>query len=507
MHLNKYLRLAALLLGLALALCSCNSDSRIDSEEAMIALPEPDEPERRQILGDSALQEPVSIQLYCASENSMALTTVTRKINFDRGENRIYRVLQELLSSAPVRGAVEAELVSLEYGSGVVTVNLSLEAGVNRSDQDYLLLCASIANTLLNLDGVDTVNILTGGRSDSLCALPLGAFVQPAENVAALYAQAHSESDRFPSATADPIRRNVLLYFPAANADYFIPEVRQLQFPDDNYAAVITSALSSGPLMHTSSFSAVPGNFELLNTAPELIITETGERLIRLDFSGMLPNYLAFAGVEPWQLYGSTVLSICSFVPEIDAVRISIDNEPVNQCTIAGRSVEFVDGLMRRSDFSPLIGSCIRLYTPAAGDEPGLQCTEAALSQAESRSPKAVLCKLMDADASGLPAFPAELSRVDILGVTVENHTATVNLSGSFYAACQNLSVEDERLLIYAMVNTLCDNGDIGAVRFTVEGKSIEYLSRNIYLGVPLLPDFGLVQQAEPFDFDFPAEN
>ena len=130
----------AVLLAAALLLCGCGRKAQLDPADIQVMLPEPEARESRQILGDTALQEPMSVQLYCASDNSMALTTVTRKINFDRGENRVERILKELLSSAPVSGAVVADLVSLEIGSGVATVNLSLEAGVNRSDEDYLLL-------------------------------------------------------------------------------------------------------------------------------------------------------------------------------------------------------------------------------------------------------------------------------------------------------------------------------------------------------------------------------
>lgn len=506
MRFNKRIKLAALLLAAALMLCGCGNNAQQDTAQLQVSLPEPAESARRQILGDTALQEPASIQLYCASENSMALTTVTRKINFDQGENRVERILQELLSSAPVSGAVQAELVSLEFGGGVATVNLSLEAGVNRSDDAYLLLCASIGNTLLGLEEVEAVNILTGGRSDSLCALPLGTFVKPTDNVAALYAQVHSESDRFPSATADPIHRNALLYFPTREGNFFIPEVRELPFTDEAYADAIMSALTSGPLVRNSAFSPIPANFELLNAAPERIITDTGERLILLDFSSMLPNYLAFAGVEPWQLYGSAVLSICSFVPEIDAVRICIDGEPVRQCSIAGRDVEFVDGVMRRSDFSGQIGSCVQLYLPCADGTLTLERVEASLSQAAAASPKAVIERLLNTDAITLRFFDGEISGRDILGVAIEDHIATVNLSGRFYAACQPLSADDERLLIYSIVNSLCENADIGAVRFTVEGESVENLAQNIYLGAALLPDYGLVSHGAATDLDFSQE-
>ena len=92
--------------------------------------------------------------------------------------------------------------------------------------------------------------------------------------------------------------------------------------------------------------------------------------------------------------------------------------------------------------------------------------------------------------------FPDGLAQEDILGVIIENRTATVNLSGNFYARCQGLSPQQERLLVYAMVNTLSELDHIGAVSFLVEGEQVDSLAQNIYLKTALMPDPGLVQEA-----------
>lgn len=493
MHARKWARLLALCLMAALCLGACGSQTQPSAGNADIVLPEPAKPEPNQILGDASRADLYEITLHYASEDNLSLGTVNRSISVDRHETPIHAILAELLDSASLSGSVEAELLGVESGSGVVTVNLSIEAGVNRSDQDYLQLCASIANTLLEIDGVEAVNVLTGDRSDPLCSLPIGTFTTAQDNIAALYAQVQSESERFPSESGASISRNVLLYFPAQGGEYLLPEVRELSFTAEDYASVIIEALNAGPLMRSCSFSAIPGNLDLLADFPMMHTSDAGERILELSFSPMLNNYLAFAGVESWQLYGSMVLSLCSFVPELDAVRITIEDIPVLECEMNGLTLRFEDGLMRRSDFSAAVGSSAGLYF-ANGD--ALCRSETPMARSAASSPLRMLQELISAQPpeGAASVFPQGVRSVDVLGVSVADSIATVNLSANFYARCQPLSLQQERQLVYAMINALCEQGGIGAVSFLVEGRSIDSLAQNIRISTALLPDPGLVK-------------
>ena len=498
MHAKKSARLAALLLCIALCLCACSSDSASAPENTSVVLPEPPRMQHDQILGSHTSEAEQEVTLYFASENNLSFNSATRSIPAGQDESLIANTLDALFSDDAPGASAEVGLIGYDEGCGIVNVNLSLEAGVNRSDQDYLLLCASIANSLLSLDGVEAVNILTGNRSDPLCGLPLGVFVQPQENIAAVYAQIHSESERFPSLTRSTITRNVMLYFPSTDGSCLLPEVRELSFETDDYASAVISALAEGPLMRSCSFSAVPGSMDLLVSAPELAVSDTGERIIELNFASMLTDYLAFAGVQPWQFYGSLALSLCGFVPETDALRISIDGFPVTECEMSGQRLVFENGLMRRSDFTPIAGSSAQIYFANASDM--LTRVEMPMSQSAALSAYDLLCTMIGADiahhADIRSVFPEGITAQDILGVRVEDGTAIVNLSGRFYSRCQGISERQERLLVYAMVNTLAELEQVGAVSFLVEGNQIDSLAQNIYLKTSLLPDSGLVQGA-----------
>lgn len=494
MRRRKSASLLALLLAVCLMLGACSGDKQSSHENDDILLPEPDSAAVSQILGESARDAEYDVTLHYASEDSLSLGTMARRLTLKQNEDLLQVLLEELMTTAALSGSVEAELTDLESGAGVVTVNLSLEAGVNRSEQDYLLLCASIANTLLELKGVDVVNVLTGGRSDPLCSLPLGVFTAIQDNIAAAYAQVQSESERASTDNGAEIRRNAALYFPAQDGEYLLAEVRELTFGAEDAAQAVLQALDEGPQTHACCFSALPQGSDLLLRAPEILVSDAGERILELRFDSALSNYLEVSGVEEWQLYASLALSLCSFVPEIDALRVYIGEEAVQGCSMRSRILNFENALMRRSDFSSAIGGSARLYF--AGSEGKLAAAELPLAQSEAASPLRLLNALIEAQApEGLASvFPQGISGGDVLGVSIENRTATVNLSANFYARCQELSAQQERQLIYAMVNTLTQLEEIGAVAFLVEGRQTPSLAQDIYLKTPLLPDPGLAQ-------------
>ena len=176
-----------------------------------------------------------------------------------------------------------------------------------------------------------------------------------------------------------------------------------------------------------------------------------------------------------------------------DAEVLSIEGTPVSELNIGETRLKFSGNLMRRSNFSAFIGSSAALYF--ANEQGSLSRYTCAMSQSGASTPRALLTTMVStpAPAGSSRVFPAEIYPEDILGVHVDGRIATVNLSGNFYTRCQSLNTAQERILIYAMVNSLCELPGIGAVQFLVEGMTLESLSRDIYLKTALLPDPGLL--------------
>lgn len=487
-----------LLTALALLLSACVRDDQSAALDTIPSLPEPETAQRRQILGDTTAPLSEEVTLFLPTEDGLEFNTVTRTIHVDAGEDLLEKTLMELLDSTSentLLSASGAQISEVEFGGGIATVRLTVDVAVNRTDQDYLLICTAIANTLFGIEGVEAVNILAGDRSAYLCNLPTGVFTSRNNNTAAAFAQIQAESERFGEEGNASISRNALIYFPAQGGQYLLPEVRELVFTSDNYAQVLLNALMAGSQTRQCCFSPIPNDANLLLSPPAVVVSDTGERVLHLDFSSMLPSYLALAGVESWQCYGAIVLTMCSFIPELDAVRISVDGESVDRCIINGWEVDFPNALMRREDFSSRIGSSAQLYF--AQQDNSLVRLECATAQKAPQSAGGLLEELISAGNGYLPGlksiFPEGIVAEDILGTALEGRTVIVNLSANFYARCQSLNASQERLLIYGMINTLTELNRFGAVRFLVEGRQVENLSQNIYLKTALLPDPGLV--------------
>ena len=117
--------------------------------------------------------------------------------------------------------------------------------------------------------------------------------------------------------------------------------------------------------------------------------------MLELDFSGALRDYLTFVGLDEWELAGSLTLTLTSFVPEIDAVRLYVGGAPLTQCAMDDRTLVFSDGLLRRSDFLSRIGGTAILYLPE--EDGSLRRMEIADSLGRAASPSSVLTRLLDA--------------------------------------------------------------------------------------------------------------
>lgn len=490
--MSGFRRAAALLFAILLGL-----QFAAHADDSGVLLPEPPVSALNMILGDSSSAENHEVTLYFANENGTGITSSTRTIPMRMNESLIESTLKYLLSSRfseGGQGAADVQLIDVELACGIATVNLSIGSSAQLTDQTELLRYLSIANTLLCIEGVEAVNILTGGRSDAVCSLPTGVFTQINEAFSAQYAQLQSEREDFLTRKAASLKRSVTLYFPSENG-FFLPELRNLEFNDSNYASVILDALTAGPSESPLCFSPIPSGNEILVNSPIVRVNDAGERILELYFSPMLPNYLAFSGMPLWQFYGSIVLSMCSFMPELDGVIMYIESAPIADYGIGERIIHFNDSIMRRSDFSSMIGSSAALYFTDAEDK--LTRVEYPLPQSSAASPKGLLSAMIDTHApEGLTSvFPSEIYGDDLLGVRLDSGIAIVNLSGSFYALCQDLSAAEERSLVYGMVNALCELPEIGAVRFLVEGLPVENLCRNIYLKTFLLPDPGAADE------------
>jgi spore germination protein GerM len=107
---------------------------------------------------------------------------------------------------------------------------------------------------------------------------------------------------------------------------------------------------------------------------------------------------------------------------------------------------------------------------------------------------KEILRGPLDSDPKGITnVFPPNVQQDDFLSFRRHNDLAVIDLSASFYAACANLSLDAEKLLLYAIVNTVTERKDINAVLFTSVGANAQTLSGTISLYRSLLRNPGII--------------
>lgn len=485
---------------LCLTMSGCTNRQSGSETESDIVLPEPSAEAQNMILGEQIASKPEVVTLYYVAGDGNSFSTIKRTLLLASDENLCSEAINALLynSASPDRMSFlppEMSVLSTDFSCGIATVNLSLDAHNIQSEQEYLMLLATLSNTLLSINGVRGVNLMIGNRSEAISSLPVGTLTRPLEGITPTYAQYSAERDYFLESETGTITRTATLYFPTKVGEWFVPELREITFDSRDYASALIRALRAGPLESDSAISAIPESTDLLVENPAVTVNASGERVIELNFSGALRNYLAFSDIDEWELVGSVVLTLSSFIPELDAVRICIDNSPVMQCSIGDNARYFEDGLIHRSDFDSFIGSVITLHIPM--HDGTLEAVDRAASMTRSQSPLSLLYSLFDdilaPEANGT-AFPADVYYDDILGVSLEDGIASVNLSANFYRQCQSLNESEERSVIYSIVNTLCELDDVKGVRFYIEGLSAETLSGGIYLRGTLMPNPGAVR-------------
>ena len=79
------------------------------------------------------------------------------------------------------------------------------------------------------------------------------------------------------------------------------------------------------------------------------------------------------------------------------------------------------------------------------------------------------------------PTLPESIREDDLIGIAPEGDVMLVNLSGRCREDIAAYGPEKERLLCYAIVNTLCENNGMKRVCFFFEGEQTERIAGEIY--------------------------
>lgn len=462
---------------------------------ALGELPEPDETNADMIIGESAERQACELTLYYSSADGALLTPVRRTIMISPTESIAERAVSELLqtpNSADLLNVapLDTQIRSVEECGEFVMVDLEIDAASIQVDGELLLLTSAICNTLTELEGIEKVGVLINSRAESISGLPMGALGVSHDSVTVNLAQYQADGERLKNDAdgTQTLTRAAAIYLPSANGQWLMPSVNDITVAGKDYKAALMERLATGLFQNDAV-----GGYSLSDE----YVDAKGRHLIDISISASFRDQLILRGYSQWQTAASMTLTLCSFVPELDGIRIDVDGDIMTEMNVKGNARQLDDGVITRRMFAGYVGSVARLYFP---DESGmLTGVLRAMPQRRARSAYSVMLQLLAGPSeteTGLSAaMPEGITADDLLGVKLSGGVLYVNMSYNFYRLCQNIDEAQERLLVYSIVNTMCAMRGVDAVSILIEGERVETLTDSIYLKTELMPNPGLIRQ------------
>lgn len=483
----------------------------LQRDDQPISLPVPTARSYEPAVGDSVSGSIENVYLYYLSQDQRRLISSRYTLSVEAGNSAPEKAVQTLLNeptSSEVRSVFPqgTQLKGLAISGNVAVVDLSIEARNVESEQQLLWMRASLTHTLTQLDDIEYVQMLINGENESLLGLPMGADTAGETDMSSEWALVSSEEERMSDSEAST-ERIVVAYYPSRDGSFVAPVAKTVEITADDFVTPVVKALTEQPEDCPALRAAFPQSVRSSLRQWEIVENESGRRTLHLAFDSNLIASLEREGLSAWQLYASLTYTLTGFVPNIAGLVVRIGDGQLNRVERDGRQVVFPDGEMSRSLYPDAVGRQVKIYLTCT--EGGLIELTRVMDQKSATSPRALLNELFDGPASweekAARVFPDGVSIDDILGIRVLDSTAFVNLSANMYRCCQGLTAQQERSLIYSIVNTLTGLERVAAVQFQLEGETVDTLVSDLFLRGPLLRNPGIIvredwEEAEELD-------
>ena len=496
----------ALLMALvcALMLSGCMPLSvNLQRDDQQITLPEPSSRPVDPVIGDSMEAASYYATLHFVSADRQRLVPFSRAITVTPGQSLVTETLLALLSAEHVPGAYSpfpegTTLLGVERNGGVAVVDLSLEARNVDSDQQRMWMREAVAATIVGLDGIEQVNVLVAGREEGMLSLPSGASSGDRTSLSAYWMMVTTERELLSRQDDDTsaVEREAVIYYASSDGNYIAPETKTVIVEKDDCITSVIEALTAYEGESAAVRSPFPQKTDVLTEEPEIVETGSGRRMVKLVFDANLIATLERENLSEWQLYAALTYTLTGFVPDVDGLIVYIGDGQLTRTERGGKELTFTDGEMTRSLYPDAVCRMAAAYMTAS--DGGLLRLDRPLDQKSAVSPRAILSELFEGPAewekNAARVLPDGVSIDDVLGIRIEEGEATVNLSSNFYRCCQSLTAQQERNLIYAFVNALTELPLVSAVRFQVEGETVDRLVSSLYLRGALMRNPGIIR-------------
>lgn len=460
---------------------------------------------------DTWAERKETVTLHFLHEDGTTLVPAVRRVAAEDGMSRAEAALSALLDG-PYTEETEALGVQwpdmgqpnavrrLEVSGGIATVDLPARVR-ELGPQELFAVRQAVTNTLTEFAEISYVNVLVGGREEGLdlgATVSVGTLTRADDpDTAAKYARLEEQRQ-----SGARVTRMATLYFPSADGRFILPEVRSVDIGagtaiDSLYT--LLSELSRGTDAALTA-KAFPAPMSYIEEMPEIVWTEDGAyRAIEIRFSALLDGALEEAGLTRAIYAAMLTDTLMGFIPGVEGLRIVIGEEGLSgfqaEETPDGREIALESALATRGDFSGYLGAPCVFYAQGA-DGSKLRRISRVVAQSGQDDPRERLMGLLrlsqEEDAF---ALPRTLSGEDVLAVYTGEDEILVNLSERFAQALASLDAQQERIAVYAMVNTLTEGGRAQRVRLYFEGAQRELPAGGVELRGSLTRNPGMVEE------------
>lgn len=514
--LMKRTAAAFICLMLTLSLTGCTSGITALNHETGVTLPPVQVPWKAPT-GDLSQEAVQSVLLYVPDITGTRLIAQPDRVSYPVSRHPAEATLRKLFDFDGTNAAskltqdVQLHLSTVnpvEISGDTATVNLGASA-LTLAHSELYVVCQAIANTLCQWGDIKYVNVLVSSVQPGLdvgASVPAGCFTQNLSDTIDMlssYARPLSqtgEDRRFSTAAT--------LYYPSYSGKGILAETRVLNFASRNKASLaetLLDALSSGA-QTLSTVPAVPMLSAYLEREPQIAsVAATGGQQVILHFKQAFNDALISAGIPRSVMMAALTYTVTTFVPGISGVTVHIGDELVSALVPsgiyegAGDTIAFEGGLMRRSSFSAFLLSQCTLYF---SDGEGRLCAvQRPVPYYQTRSVRYLVNCLMEGpqpfdSKNGMKrVLPETLKDADLLGASVSDRRALLNFSKGLQDSCKEYSESEERLMIYAVVNTLTELPDITGTVFFIGGAQPDSLCGHLYLPGEFMRNMSLVRE------------
>ena len=376
-------------------------------------------------------------------------------------------------------------LRSIRRQGDVLYINFSDEL---RYEQPAVIaqILSCLANTFTSFEEINYISVGCEGKQlviPGYEAHPVMALDGEADDPQALLTNWKGAQSAYELAGEYKEKVYALLYFRAASGGFYVPEAREIIFDGTDYADQLINQLLRGPAQ--DGYAVFEEMMSLFKPSV-------------FDGQTLSVSFLARGGYpaqeQLWNAIPALALTLKHLYPDMRsiAVEINIQTEE-GYDTVYSYSSEL-------SSFLGLIRTNVRCYYPNE-DYSGLRArTIPVKAYDELTVSRELLKSILEGSAGGMEeigdllSYQEEISYEEaVLDVYQTGNCLNINFSRSFHDALRMLSYKQERFLVYAIVNTLCENSGLTEVRFLADGAQVETFGRYISALRPLMPDYGML--------------